>query len=120
MTLISCGLILPQVLAAQKELEKQNIKARVINMHTIKPIDRDIVIKAAEETGRIITIEDHNIIGGLGSAVAEILAEEGFGIPFKRIGIKDIFTTIGTQEELWKEYEMDALNIGKTALELVA
>ena len=119
MTFISCGLILPKVLAAREELQKQGIKAGVINMHTVKPIDKDSILKAAEETGCIVTVEDHNIIGGLGSAVAEILAESNISAGFKRVGIQDIFTTIGSQEELWEEYDMNVSGITKTALNLL-
>ena len=95
-TLIGSGSILKDILDATVQLEIDGIRARVIDMHTIKPIDRDVIIKAAEETGRIVTVEDHNVIGGLGSAVAEVVAEYGKGIVFRRIGLEDFSTGYGT------------------------
>jgi transketolase len=118
-TLISYGLILPKVLKAREELEKQGITARVINMHTLKPIDKECVLNAARQTRAILTVEDHNIIGGLGSAVAEILADEGIPTRFRRVGINDIFTTIGSQEELWEEYKMGTEGIKRAAEQLL-
>lgn len=88
-TLVGMGSILKDILDAAQLLYQDGINVRVINIHTIKPIDEKIIIQAAEETARIITIEDHNVIGGLGSAVAEVIAELGKGIAFKRMGLKD-------------------------------
>lgn len=87
-TLIGTGSILKDVLEAARVLHEEGICARVINIHTIKPIDTGLIMRAADETGRIITIEDHNFIGGLGSAVAEVIAEIGKGIAFKRMGLQ--------------------------------
>lgn len=95
-TLIGTGSILKDILDAAELLEKKGIFARVINIHTIKPIDREIILRAAKETGGIITIEDHNLIGGLGSAVAEVIAESGEGIFFKRMGLEDFSEGYGT------------------------
>lgn len=99
-TLIASGSILKDVLEIAKELKKDGISARVINIHTIKPIDKDIIEKAIEETGRIVTIEDHNIIGGLGSAVAEVIAEYGKAVKFKRIGLTNFSKGYGSYPEL--------------------
>lgn len=90
-TLIGTGNILTEVLKAADELEQQGVSVRVINIHTIKPIDKEIIQQAIDETRAIVTVEDHDVIGGLGSAVAEVIAESGKGIPFKRIGLQEQF-----------------------------
>lgn len=95
-TLIGMGSILKDILEAAKCIRNEGIEARVINIHTLKPIDKEIILKAAKETGRIITIEDHNQIGGLGSAVAEVIAESGQGILYKRMGLKCFSNGYGT------------------------
>lgn len=95
-TLIGMGSIVKDILDAAELLQKEGIYARVINMHTLKPLDKEIILQAAEETSRIITIEDHSIIGGLGSAVAEVVAESGQGISFRRIGLQDFSKGYGT------------------------
>ncbi len=107
-TLIGTGSILKDILDVAEKLQKENINARVINIHTIKPIDREIIIKAAEETGKIVVVEDHNIIGGLGSAVAEVIAESGKGILFKRLGLHDFSVGYGTYAQL---KEMNGIGI---------
>jgi transketolase len=117
-SLISMGLILPNVLKAEEKLREKGIEARVINMHTIKPIDREDILKAGRDTGAIISVEEHNIIGGLGSAIAEILAEEQLSVPFRRIGLRDLFSGVGTPEQLWEKYGMGASHITNAAEEL--
>lgn len=109
-TVIATGVTVAQAIKAKRELEKKNIHIRVIDMHTIKPIDKELVIKAAKETKKIITIEDHSIIGGLGSAVSEILTDEE---PKKliRMGIKDTFGKSGNAEELMKYFHIMAEDI---------
>lgn len=99
-TLIGTGSILKDIVDIAQRLETQGIHTRVINIHTIKPIDKKIIIKAIEETGKMITIEDHNIIGGLGSAVAEVVAEYGKGVHFKRIGLHSFSNGYGTYDEV--------------------
>ena len=99
-TLIGTGNILKDVLEAAKKLRKKGIDGRVINMHTIKPIDREIILQAADETKRIITVEDHNIVGGLGSAVAEVIAESGKGTALKRIGLQDFSKGYGSYSKI--------------------
>ena len=115
-SIIATGDVVCEAIKAKEELEKQGINVRVIDMHTIKPIDKDIIIKCARETKKIITIEDHNIIGGLGSAVCEVLSEEE---PTKviRMGIKDSFGKSGTAEELLKYFELTAEDIIKKVKE---
>jgi transketolase len=93
--------------------------ARVINIHTIKPIDREIIVKAAKETGAVVTAEEHTIIGGLGSAVCEVLSEE-YPVPVKRIGIEDKFGKSGKPNELLKLYGLTAEDIAIKAKNVMA
>lgn len=111
-TVIATGVTVIEALKAQEELKQKNIDIRVIDMHTIKPIDKEIIIKAAKETEKIITIEDHSIIGGLGSAVMEVLSEN---YPKKviRLGIQDTFGESGKAELLMKKYGITSENIVK-------
>lgn len=115
-TLVSTGCILPDVLKACELLEKNNISTRVINIHTIKPIDKEILIKASKETKRMFTIEDHSIIGGLGSAVCEVLSEFN---PTKvtRIGLNDIFPESGDPIELYDKYGLSSRKILEKVLD---
>ena len=112
LTIIATGLPVSESLKAAEMLEADGISAQVINIHTIKPLDEDIVIAAAKATGKIFTVEEHSIIGGLGSAVAEVLAEK---CPTKvtRIGVKDVYGESGPAKELLKKYELDAEGIYK-------
>jgi transketolase len=112
-TIISCGVMTSQALIAANDLEKEEISVRVINMSTIKPIDREAIIKSALDTKAIVTCENHNIYGGLGSAVAEVLVEEA-PVPMLRVGIKDMFSECGTNMELLEKFEMDPTSIVKT------
>ena len=114
-TLIGTGSMLKDILDVAELLQKSGIHARVINIHTIKPIDREIIIKAIEETGKIVTIEDHNIIGGLGSAVAEVVAESGRGIRFKRFGLHGFSQGYGTYAQV---KEMNGIGIEQIVCEL--
>lgn len=98
--LIGTGSILKDILEAAAVLQKDGIQARVINIHTLKPIDKEVIIQAAKETGRIITVEDHNQIGGLGSAVAEVIAESGQGIAFRRMGLQGFSNGYGTYAQV--------------------
>lgn len=99
-TLIGTGSILKDVLDVAEQLQKEGIQARVINIHTIKPIDRETILQAIEETGKIVTVEDHNIIGGLGGAVAEVIAESGKGVAFKRLGLQGFSNGYGTYTQV--------------------
>lgn len=118
-TIIANGLMVPDALTAADMLKEEGINARVINIHTIKPIDEDIIVKAAKETGAIVTAEEHNIIGGLGSAVAEVLAEK-YPAPLVRVGIEDKFGKSGKPAELLKEYGLTPENIAAKAKEAIA
>lgn len=113
-TLVATGLMVHEALRAHEILKDKGISARVINIHTIKPLDKEILEKAARETGVIVTAEEHNIIGGLGSAVAETLAET-FPVPVLRIGTLDKFGKSGKPPLLMKEYELMAEDIVKKA-----
>ncbi len=113
-TIVATGLMVEAALDAAKLLEAEGINARVINIHTIKPIDREIIAKAAKETGAMVTCEEHNIIGGLGSAVAEVLCEEA-PVPMERIGTRDVFGKSGVPADLLKEYGLTAEDIAKAA-----
>lgn len=106
-TIIACGIMTAEALAACRELEKENVSVRVINMPTIKPLDSAAVIAAARETGAIVTAEEHTVIGGLGSAVAEVLAEN-IPVPLERVGIKDVFGESGKPQELLEKYGLTA------------
>ncbi len=109
-TIIATGMLVMAALEAATALACRGIHARVINMHTIKPLDRDLVIKAAAETGAIVTAEEHNIIGGLGSAVAECVAET-CPVPVLRVGVRDEFGRSGKVPPLLKLYGLDAETI---------
>lgn len=109
-TIIATGLMVAEAVEAGKALAAQGIDARVINIHTIKPIDRDIIIKAARETGKIVTVEEHSVIGGLGSAVGDVVLEE-YPVPVIKIGVNDVFGHSGAAKALLKEYGLTAENI---------
>ena len=116
-TIIATGDVVCEAIRAKEELEKQDVLVRVIDMHTIKPIDKEIIVKCAKETKKVITIEDHNIIGGLGSAVCEVLAEE-YPCKVIRMGINDLFGKSGKAEELMKYYKITAEDIIKEVIQI--
>lgn len=109
-TIIATGYMLIKALEAAEQLKNKGISARVINIHTIKPIDSDLIVKCARETGAIVTVEEHNIYGGLGSAVSEVLIKE-FPVPTEIIGIEDTFTESGDYEQLLLKYGLSSENI---------
>lgn len=109
-TVIACGLMINEALTAAEKLEKEGISVRVIDMHTIKPLDSDIIITAAKETGSIITAEEHSVIGGLGSAVAEVLSQN-YPVRMKMIGIRDRFGQSGKPALLMEEYNITSNDI---------
>ena len=115
-TVISTGITVAEALKAQETLKLQGKNIRVVDMHTIKPIDKDIIIKCAKETKKIITIEDHSIIGGLGTAVCEVLSEN-YPVKVERMGIKDTFGKSGKAEELMKFFGITSEDIIKKVLE---
>lgn len=104
--IFATGITVSEAIKAKEELEKQNINIRVVDFHTIKPIDEEIIIKNAKETKRLISIEDHNVIGGLGSAIAEVLTEK-YPVKLERMGINDCFGKSGKAEELMKYFKID-------------
>jgi len=113
-TIIACGYEVYEALLAHDILKKEGLKSRIINLHTIKPIDRDTIVTSAKETHAIVTAEEHTIIGGLGSAVSEVLAEE-FPVPIEFIGVKDRFGESGSPEKLFEVFELTADDIVKAA-----
>lgn len=117
-TIIATGLMVEKAITAAQMLEEKGIDARVINIHTIKPIDRDIIEKAAKETGAVVTCEEHNIIGGLGSAVAEVIAET-HPAALERVGVCDKFGKSGEPNALLEEYGLTAENIAEKAMKAI-
>ena len=118
LTIIATGLMVWEAVTAAQELAKEGIDARVINIHTLKPLDKDLVVKAARETGKILTVEEHNVIGGLGSAVCDAVCEECPCV-VKKIGVPDVFGTSGPAVELLKKFGLSAENIAAQARALL-
>lgn len=116
--IIATGLMVQEALKAHDILKEEGIDARVINIHTIKPIDKDIIISAAKETGAIVTAEEHSVIGGLGSAVLEVLSDT-YPVPLKRVGILDTFGESGKPKDLLKKYKLTAEEIVKQVKDLL-
>lgn len=119
LNIIATGIGVYNAVQAARQLEEKGYSVGVIDMHTIKPIDKDAIVNAAKKSGRIITVEDHNILGGLGSIVADVLMEAGVFAKLKKIGIPDTFVEFGYPEEIYPYYGMDGAGIAKTALELL-
>ncbi len=117
-TVIATGLVVNEARKAVQALEEKGMNIRLLNMHTIKPIDKDAVIKAAKETGRIITVEEHNVIGGLGEAVCAITAEN-CPVPVTRIGVEDTFGHSGPALGLLAEFGLDAAGLEKRITEIL-
>ena len=117
LTIIACGLTVMKAMEAAEQLAKEGVSVRVINMHTIKPLDHKLVIESAEKTGKIITVEEANILGGLGSAVCETVSEY-CPVPVKRIGVRDIFGKSGNPDKLLQEYGLTAEHIIEEARKL--
>ena len=116
--IIATGLMVAEAIEAAKTLKEQGIAARVINICTIKPLDEEIVLKAAKECGKIVTVEEHSVIGGLGEAVCGLLSEKQ-PTPVKRIGVNDEFGHSGPAKELLKQFGLSAENIVKTVKEFI-
>ncbi len=119
LTIIACGALVGPAVEGAKELAQAGISARVINMASIKPIDKDAIVKAAQETGAILTAEEHNVLGGLGSAVAEVVVQEA-PVPMAFVGVQDSFGESGTPKELMAKYGLTAKDIVVAAKKLVA
>lgn len=119
LTIIATGIMVGPAVKAAQELKQLGLSARVLNIHTIKPIDKAAIVKAAQDTGAIVTCEEHNIIGGLGSAVAEVLVENHPAL-MERVGVMDTFGESGTPNALVAKYHLTAADIVKAAQKVVA
>ena len=117
-TIIACGALVGPAVEASKQLEAEEISARVINMASIKPIDSEAIIKAAKETGAIVTAEEHNVLGGLGSAVSEVVVANK-PVPMEFVGVQDTFGESGTPKELMEKYGLTANDIVMAAKKVV-
>lgn len=117
-TIIATGLEVSESLVAANRLEEEGISVEVINIHTIKPLDKEIILKAARNTKKVVTVEEHSVIGGLGSAVSELLAEE-YPVPVYKIGIQDVFGESAPARELLAKHGLDAIGIYKKVKSLV-
>ncbi|MGQ9788552.1 MAG: transketolase family protein [Candidatus Hadarchaeaceae archaeon] len=113
-TILATGVMVAESLLAAQELEKKGIQAGVINFHTIKPLDKEAILRAAAYTGAVVTVEEHTVIGGLGSAVAEVLVEEN-PVPMFRVGINDTYAESGPWRELFTKYGLTSLDIVKAS-----
>lgn len=113
-TIIAAGFMVVKAINAAKHLENEGISAQVINMATIKPIDEELIIACAKKTGKIVTVEEANILGGLGGAVAEVVTSH-YPVPVKRVGVKDVFGKSGNPEKLLEEYGLTEAEIVKAA-----
>jgi len=118
-SIFACGQMVYESMLACDELKKEGIDARLINLHTPKPIDRDCIIKAAKETGAIVTAEEHTIAGGFGSAIAEVVAEN-CPVPIKFVGIRDKFGLSGEPDELFEHFGLKSKHIVRAAKEALA
>ena len=118
-TVIATGLMVNEALEAYEILKSEGISARIINMHTIKPLDKEIVLKAARETGAIVTAEEHSVIGGLGAAVSETVCEES-PVPVVKLGVNDTFGHSGPAVKLLDEFGLRAANIAQKAKRAIA
>lgn len=110
-TVIACGLLVHKAIEAAEILKDKGISVRVVDMYSIKPIDKDLILKCAAETGAIVTAEEHNIYGGLGGAVSEVLAWGAAGVPTEFVGIQDTFTESGPYNQLLAKYGVDAKGV---------
>jgi transketolase len=118
-TIVATGLTVSGALEAAELLANDGIDARVINIHTIKPLDEELILKAAKETGKIVTVEEHSVIGGLGSAVCDLVCEK-HPVPVKKIGMYDKYGESGPAVELVKKYGLDGEGIYKVVKEQLA
>ena len=107
-TVIACGLMVGNALEAARRLEEKNISVRVVDMFCIKPLDRELIVRCARETGAIVTAEEHSVIGGLGGAVCEVLCQEGAQVPVRMAGVCDTHAECGPYKSLQKKYGLDA------------
>ena len=116
--IIACGLMVSEAMKAAKELEAKGIKARIVDMHTVKPVDKKLVEDCAKNIGKIITAENHNIIGGLGDAVSSALLESAIPARLVKVGVNDVYGSVGPQDYLQEFYGLTAKNLVETAVKL--
>ena len=118
-SILACGTMVDQAIDAAAQLSKEGISSCVVDMHTIKPLDEKLVLRCAKKTNAMITIEEHSIIGGLGGAVSEVLAESSIAPRFKRMGVQDMFCESGEPEDLFEKYGLSTPFIVKTVKKLL-
>ena len=118
LAIVATGTMVHKALEASEILKKEGIDARVINIHTIKPLDEKTIINTAKETGAVISVEEHSIFGGLGGAIAEVLGEY-YPVPMKILGVRDVFGESGEYDELLKKFGLTTLNIVTSAREIL-
>jgi len=118
-SIIACGTMVDQAVDASEQLQKEGLSVRVVDMHTIKPLDEKLVLKCAKNSNAVVTVEEHSVIGGLGGAVSEVLAEQGLSVPFQRIGVQDMFCESGEPDELFDKYGLSTPHIMKTVKKLL-
>ena len=118
-TIVACGLMVQSALEAAERLATDGISAEVIDMHTIKPIDADLIVESAKKTGRVVTCEEHSVIGGLGSAVCDVLAER-LPVPVRKLGVNDVFGESGPAVDLLHRYGLDADGVEAFVREFMA
>jgi len=116
--IICNGIMVAEAMDAAEALALEGIDARVVNMHTVKPLDQEAILRAAQETGAIVTTEEHSVVGGLGGAVAEVLVR-GFPVPVEMVGVRDVFTYSGRDEELQRIYGLTSKEIASAARRVV-
>lgn len=119
LTIVACGLMVSESLKAAGMLADEGVSARVVDMFTVKPLDLELLVKCANETGAILTAENHNIIGGLGDAVCAGLAEAGCLTPVRKLGVNDVFGSVGPQDYLQQFYGLTAEKVAEAAKELL-
>lgn len=119
-TVLACGLLVHKALEAARILEAEGISVRVVDLYSIKPIDGELILRCAAETGAVVTAEEHSVCGGLGSAVAEVLAGAGAGVPLEMVGVKDTFTESGPYDQLLAKYGLDAPAVAGAVRTLLA
>lgn len=118
-TLVCCGLMVSRALEAATQLERRGILTRVLEVHTVKPIDQAAIVRAASDTRALVTVEEHTVVGGLGSAVAEVISEE-FPVPLRRVGLRDRFAESGPYEALLEKYGLTVASIVEAAESAIA
>lgn len=118
-TIVACGLMVAAALEAAEKLAADGIEAEVIDMHTVKPIDAEVIVASARKTGKVVTAEEHSVIGGLGSAVCDVLAEQ-CPVPVKKVGVQDVYGESGPAVDLLKKYGLDADGVERAVRELLA